>query len=119
MEWVCHLTPLVRAASLLLGWLSPPGGSSVTGEGSESFARVAVSPPGGSSVTGEGSESVARVVRLESEPCEVLSLEVEVERCRKHLQWLRPPNLVGMEANAYCWGTVYGCARILALYAVG
>ena len=64
-------------------------------------------PPGGSSDTGEGSESVARVV----------SLEVEVERCRKHLHWLRPPNLVGMEANAYCWGTVYGCAGSLALYA--
>ena len=55
--------------------------------------------------TGEGSESVCRVV----------SLEVEVERCRRHLHWLRPPNLVGMEANAYCWGTV--CARSLALYA--
>ena len=54
--------------------------------------------------TGAGSESVARVV----------SLEVEVERCKRHLHWLRPPNLVGMEANAYCWGTV--CARSLALY---
>ena len=78
------------------------------GEGSESVARVAWSPPGGTSDTGEGSESVARVARLESELC-------EVERCRKHLHWLRPPNLVGMEANAYCWGTVG--AGSLALYA--
>ena len=67
------------------------------GECSESVAKVAVSPPGGSTDPGEGSESVARVV----------SLEVEVERCRKHLHWLRPPNFVGMEANAYCWGTHY------------
>ena len=57
--------------------------------------------------TGEGSESVGRVVRP----------EVEVERCRKHLHWMRARNLVGMEANAYCWGTVY--ARSLALYAGG
>ena len=76
-----------------------------TGEGSESVARVAMSPPGGSTDPGEGSESVARVVNL----------DVEVERCRKHLHWLRPPNLVGMEANAYCWGTVY--ARSLASFA--
>ena len=57
---------------------------------------------------GEGSESVARVGRLESEPCEVVSLELEVERCRKLLHWLRPSNLVGMETGVarimYCGG---------------
>ena len=57
-------------------------------------------PPGGSSDTGEGSESVARVV----------SLEVEVERCRNictgcgHLIWLawRPTLTVG----ALCMGVL-------------
>ena len=89
-----------------------------TGEGSESVARV-VSPVGD---TGEGSESVARVVSPVCDTGEgselvarVVSQDVEVERCRRHLHWLRPPNLVGMETNAYCWGTV--CARSLALCA--